>query len=59
MIKGTGVTCRKCGSGIVVQTPKVAEEFSVECPSCRSRRVYKRDDLTAVQQPGATPVVAR
>jgi DNA-directed RNA polymerase subunit RPC12/RpoP len=49
-MRGTGVICSKCGSGIVVTTAKVAEEFSVECPSCRSRRIYKRDELSAVEE---------
>jgi DNA-directed RNA polymerase subunit RPC12/RpoP len=50
LMRGTGVICSKCRSGIVVTAAKIAEEFSVQCAACHARRIYKRDELTAVEE---------
>jgi hypothetical protein len=51
VVRGTGVICRKCNSGIIVTSgAKIAEEFSVRCPACHWRHIYGRDELNAIEQ---------
>ena len=40
------VSCKKCGARIAVSNPsKLHHEFSVRCPACETRKLYKLIDL--------------
>jgi hypothetical protein len=48
-----GVTCKKCQAEILVKGGRdLPDGFSVECPQCRARKWFARDDLhlTKVQK---------
>jgi DNA-directed RNA polymerase subunit RPC12/RpoP len=41
-----GVVCKRCNAPVVLITPeKVAEEFSVACPKCGYRGLYRIKDI--------------
>jgi hypothetical protein len=40
------VTCKKCQAEILVKGGRdLPDSFSVECPQCRARKLFARDDL--------------
>jgi DNA-directed RNA polymerase subunit RPC12/RpoP len=44
--QNTGVVCKRCNAPIVMVAPeKVAEEFSVACPKCGHRGLYRIKDI--------------
>ncbi len=44
--QNTGVVCKRCAAPVAVSTPeKVAEEFSVACPKCGFRGIYRIKDI--------------
>ena len=41
-----GVVCKRCHAPIVLTAPeKVAEEFSVACPKCGQRGLFRIKDI--------------
>lgn len=49
--QSTGVICKKCNAPIAISTPeKVAEEFSVACPKCGQRAIYRVKDIKTLSQ---------
>jgi DNA-directed RNA polymerase subunit RPC12/RpoP len=46
-----GVACKRCGTPIVVASPeKVAEEFSVACPKCGHRDLYRIREIKTLDK---------
>jgi DNA-directed RNA polymerase subunit RPC12/RpoP len=46
-----GVICRRCRKAIRLErTERVAEEFSVACPHCGNRDIYKIKDIKPLNE---------
>jgi DNA-directed RNA polymerase subunit RPC12/RpoP len=49
--QSAGVVCKRCATPIVVASPeKVAEEFSVACPKCGHRTLYRIREIKTIEK---------